>query len=192
MLSYGDVVDAWDRADPRHIHPSRDESEQSYWDSGRCQAQQLDRAFRGVGVDGTVLDYGCGDGRVAIPMADLGWHVVAADTSPRMLARLRSHAGDTVEVADAAALPQVDAAYCLAVLIHHSYVDARRIVQRVADAVRPGGLLVLDWPVSDQPRERGGWIEVTTWAASQRSEAAAGCGLEPADIGLPWSTWRRT
>jgi len=193
VVGYRDVVDAWDRADPRRIHPSRDESEQAYWDSGREQAAKITAGLRaaGVHVGGSVLDYGCGDGRVAVPMAAQGWRVIAADTSPRMVDRLRRNAGDTVTVAPVDSLPVVDAAYCLAVLIHHDRASAARIVATIAGAVRDGGLLVLDWPTSVTPQERDSWIGVTTWAPAERAAVAGRLGLVPADVGLPWSTWRR-
>jgi 2-polyprenyl-3-methyl-5-hydroxy-6-metoxy-1,4-benzoquinol methylase len=40
------------------------------------------------------LDFGCGDGRVAIPLAALGYEVTAVDSSQRMLDRLAERLPD--------------------------------------------------------------------------------------------------
>ncbi|WP_460786203.1 class I SAM-dependent methyltransferase, partial [Microbacterium tumbae] len=84
-----DVIQAWDQADPAAIHPSRGVSEDAYWRSGKVQADMLATVI----PDGAkVLDFGCGDGRVAIPMAALGYDVTAVVSSQNMLDRLSARA----------------------------------------------------------------------------------------------------
>jgi SAM-dependent methyltransferase len=190
-----EVARAWDAADPRKIHPAREHvSEAAYWASGRSQADALATVLP---AGCAVLDFGCGDGRVTIPLSRLGYRVTAADSSPHMLAALtrREPALATV-LTDGRGLrtalgAQVDAVICLAVLIHYGWDGGSRMVAHLAGAVRPGGLLVLDWPASPAPCEAASWIGVTTWDAGKRSAAAAACGLEPVTTGLPWSVWRR-
>lgn len=193
MTTYQEVVAAWDRATPGQIHPLRSVSEEAYWSGGARQAQQITDGLRSVGIvpPARVLDFGCGDGRVAAPMARLGWQVVAADTSPAMLRRVQEH-GLPIEAVSPDQVSEVDAAYCLAVLIHHSWDDGERLVAAIAAAVRPGGVLMLDWQVSKRPVERASWIGVTTWSQRRRDQVAARLGLEPIDLGMPWSTWRRS
>lgn len=153
-MSAEDVISAWDQADPDAIHPTRSVSEEAYWASGEAQANLLATV---IPAGSKVLDFGCGDGRVAIPMADLGYEVTAADASQRMLDRLaeRAPALTTVQAAAdgiAAHLGRrrMDAVYSLAVLIHHSYDDCLAIVGKLRAATKLGGILVLDWPVSDR------------------------------------------
>ncbi len=195
MISYRDVVDAWDRADPARIHPSREVSEDAYWASGTEQAEGISAALLALGLEpgAKILDFGCGDGRVAIPLAALGWSVVGFDTSTTMRRRLRANDPQrAVQVWRSGVpdhLPTVDAAYCLAVLIHHGHADARRIVGDIANAVRPGGVLMLDWPVSEVPQERATWIEVTTWNPAERANLATELSLTP--VAGPWPTWRK-
>lgn len=193
-MTAGDVITAWDQADPAAIHPLRRVSEDAYWESGEAQADML----ASVIPDGAkVMDFGCGDGRVAIPLAALGYEVTAVDSSQRMLDRLTEHAPDATTVQAAAGgiaghlgRRRMDAVYCLAVLIHHSYTDCLDIIAKLRAATKLGGILVLDWPVSDQPAEADSWIGVTTWSAQQQAEACQRIGLEPIDSELPWGVYR--
>ncbi|WP_069883536.1 class I SAM-dependent methyltransferase [Streptomyces luteocolor] len=188
------VIQAWDAADPSSIHPLRRVSEEAYWESGKAQADML----ASVIPDGAkVLDFGCGDGRVAIPLAAFGYEVTAVDASQRMLDRLTERAPDLTTVqatADDIAAHlgrrRMDAVYCLAVLIHHSWADCLDIIGKLRAATKLGGILVLDWPVSETPEEADSWIGVTTWSREQQADACARIGLEPADSGLPWGVYR--
>lgn len=193
-MTAADVITAWDQADPDAIHPLRRVSEDAYWKSGRAQADML----ASVIPDGAkVMDFGCGDGRVAIPLAALGYEVTAVDSSQRMLDRLTERAPDLTTVqarADGIASHlgrrRMDAVYALAVLIHHSYSDCLHIIGKLRAATKLGGILVLDWPVSDQPSEADSWIGVTTWSREQQAEACQRIGLEPVDSELPWGVYR--
>ncbi|MFJ3950309.1 class I SAM-dependent methyltransferase [Streptomyces libani] len=189
-----DVIQAWDRADPEAIHPLRRVSEDAYWESGQAQADML----ASVIPDGAkVLDFGCGDGRVAIPLAALGYEMTAVDASQRMLDRLAERAPDLTTVQAAAdgiaghlGRRKMDAVYTLAVLIHHSYADCLDIISALRAATKLGGTLVLDWPTSDQAAEADSWIGVTTWTREQQDDACARIGLEPIDSELPWGVYR--
>lgn len=193
-MTAADVIQAWDQADPEAIHPLRRVSEDAYWGSGRAQANMLATVIPG---GAKVLDFGCGDGRVAIPLAALGYEVTAVDSSQRMLDRLAERAPDVTTVqatADGIAghlgRRRMDAVYALAVLIHHSYTDCLHIIERLRAATKLGGTLVLDWPVSETPGEADSWIGVTTWSREQQADACARIGLEPVDSGLPWGVYR--
>ncbi|WP_328903293.1 class I SAM-dependent methyltransferase [Streptomyces sp. NBC_00441] len=193
-MTADDVIRAWDQADPTAIHPLRQVSEDAYWDSGRAQAAMLATVI----PDGAkVLDFGCGDGRVAIPMAALGYEITAVDASQNMLDRLRKRAPELTTVpADADGIAghlgrrRMDAVYSLAVLIHHSYQDCLHIIGKLRAATKLGGILVLDWPVSETPSEADSWIGVTTWSKEQQADACVQLGLEPVDSELPWGVYR--
>ncbi|MEU5900572.1 class I SAM-dependent methyltransferase [Streptomyces venezuelae] len=188
------VIRAWDHAEPEAIHPTRHVSEDAYWESGKAQADML----ASVIPDGAkVLDFGCGDGRVAVPMAGLGYDVTAIDASQRMLDRLTERAPDVTTVqADADGIAahlgrrRMDAVYALAVLIHHNWADCLHIIGRLRAATKLGGILVLDWPVSETPEEADSWIGITTWARQQQDAICAELGLEPVESELPWGVYR--
>jgi 2-polyprenyl-3-methyl-5-hydroxy-6-metoxy-1,4-benzoquinol methylase len=193
-VTAADIIEAWDQADPAAIHPLRRVSEDAYWGSGRAQAALLATVI----PDGAkVMDFGCGDGRVAIPMDSLGYEITAVDSSQKMLDRLTEHAPDITTVHAAAdgiaghlGRRRVDAVYSLAVLIHHSYADCLHIIGKLRAATKLGGILVLDWPNREQPAEADSWIGVTTWSRQQKADACQQIGLEPVDNELPWGVYR--
>lgn len=193
-MAAADVIEAWDQADPSAIHPLRRVSEDAYWESGKAQADML----ASVIPDGAkVMDFGCGDGRVAIPLAAFGYEVTAVDSSQRMLDRLTERAPGLTTVQAAAdgiaghlGRRKMDAVYTLAVLIHHSYTDCLNIIGKLRSATKLGGIIVLDWPISDQPSEADSWIGVTTWSKEQQADACTRIGLEPVDSSLPWGVYR--
>ncbi|MFE3122338.1 class I SAM-dependent methyltransferase, partial [Streptomyces hydrogenans] len=193
IVSAADIITAWDQADPTAIHPSRDLGEDAYDASGRAQANALATV---IPAGARILDFGAGDGRVTLPLADLGYQVTAADSSPRMLARLTTRAPgiDTVHTDGQDLLTKVgrkqDAALCLAVLIHHTRATGAALVAQLRDTVKAGGLLILDWPTSETPEEASSWLEVTTWDPAEQDALCARLGLKALDTDLPWSVYR--
>jgi len=140
VISFNDVVTAWDAAPFDAIHPTRAVSEAEYEASGQEQAD----ALAAVLPHGTVLDFGCGDGRVAIPLAAHGFKVIGADASPRMCEALRARDEHVPTiVSDGSNLAEqldrkVDAVICLAVLIHHDHEGGKADPHRAALGVAPG------------------------------------------------------
>lgn len=193
MLSFADVVQSWRKADPKHIHPTREhESEVAYWESGKPQAQFVADL---IPYRSTVLDFGCGDGRIAIPMAKLGLGVVACDASPEMIERL-NHEAQVQDVslksfvADGSerltfniAFP-FDAINARAVFIHHTHADVAMMVENLTPLLITGGYLIADWPVGKH-HERRDWIDVTTWDYDLRHAVAEPAGLELVSEGDP-------
>ena len=104
-----------------------------------------------------LLDAGCQTGRLTIPLAKMGFRVTGIDTSPFALRRARAHAkaanvdvtfvrGDLIEVLRGRSQPEYDIVVCAEVV----YLSRRHreMLQALAGAVRPGGLLC----VSHRPR----------------------------------------
>jgi 2-polyprenyl-3-methyl-5-hydroxy-6-metoxy-1,4-benzoquinol methylase len=190
-----DVIKAWDQPEARGaIHPTRGISEDAYQASGQAQAELL---AADIPAGAKVMDFGCGDGRVALPLKALGYDVTGVDASPRMLAALAEQDPDlTTFESDGSDLGKylgrrkMDAVYCLAVLIHHDYETGEQLVTHLRAAVKKGGLLALDWPVSEDPSDGHGWIGVTTWARARQDEIAARLKMERVEADRPWSLWR--
>lgn len=193
MSGINDIIGAWDEADPAAIHPARGISEEAYRASGEAQAELLATVLpKGC----RVVDFGCGDGRVAIPLRELGYQVTGADGSEAMLARLNKAEPDMptvvtdgLDLADKLG-KKTDAVISLAVLIHHDYESCERIITGLRAAVRANGLLVLDWPTSDEPSEASDWIGVTTWDRDRQDDICKRVGLKRLDHDLPWPVFR--
>jgi SAM-dependent methyltransferase len=130
----------------------------------------------------TVLDAGCGTGRVAAELARRGVEVVRVDNDPEMIAAARAKApGLRWIVADLVELALPDR-FDVVVLAGNvvPYVAAERRPAAVAACARhlaPGGVLVAGFAL------RAGWPNLLTyddWCA------AAGLGLVDR-----WATWDR-
>ncbi|GAA0797687.1 methyltransferase domain-containing protein [Spirilliplanes yamanashiensis] len=97
---------------------------------------------------GAALDVGCGEGADAIWLAGHGWKVTAVDFSAVALARAAEHAGDApIEwvQADLRRWEPPARAYQLvsAQFMHLPGDDRRALFARLAEAVAPGGTLLI-------------------------------------------------
>jgi len=102
---------------------------------------------------GVVVDLGAGDGRIARPLAEEGWSVVAVDRDP---AALRAAAAADVRTLEAdfakpAASLGAGPGEALGVLcLGHTFMllteplDAQRLLRRIAEVLRPGGFFAVD------------------------------------------------
>ena len=98
-------------------------------------------------ADGPVVELAVGTGRVAIPVVRAtGRKVIGIDASPSMLAQAREAGGDLLDLrlGDMRDLKLEDPAalvYCPARSLLHlpTWADRRRVFERVAEALLPGG-----------------------------------------------------
>lgn len=97
-----------------------------------------------------LLDIGCGGGLLSEPMARLGAIVVGADASPVNIGVAAAHAADarlaidyraTTAEALAAAGERFDIVLAMEIVEHVADLDL--FIAKVAEMVRPGGLLIL-------------------------------------------------
>jgi SAM-dependent methyltransferase len=111
---------------------------------------------------GPIVELAVGSGRIAVPLAEAGYHVVGVDLDPSMLARARTRiaaAGltDAIELVEgdmtkAATIEAVAGRgpYPLAILALQSILiltspeGQRAVVDQMAQLVAPGGLVVVD------------------------------------------------
>ena len=125
---------------------------------------------------GSVLDAGCGTGRVAIELGRRGYDVVGVDNDSSMLDVARRSPGTWVE-ADLAALDlgrAFDLVVCAGnVMVFLAEGTEPRVVERLAAHVVPGGLLVSGW-------------RTDRLAPDVYDDWAAAAGLEPV---VRYSTW---
>lgn len=108
-----------------------------------------------------ILDIGCGRGRVSIPLASLGRSVTGLDSNQGYLEVARQRSADLgvdvdwrcmadVELDDK---NQFDGAISLFTSFgYHSDAVNREVLERVARALRPDGVLILEIQNRDAPR----------------------------------------
>ncbi|WP_298671275.1 bifunctional 2-polyprenyl-6-hydroxyphenol methylase/3-demethylubiquinol 3-O-methyltransferase UbiG [uncultured Sphingomonas sp.] len=97
----------------------------------------------------SALDVGCGAGLLAEPLARLGAAVTAIDAAPENIAAARDHAGNLaityrVGGVEAVAGEAFDLVTCMEVIEH--VTDPPAFVAGLAQAVAPGGMLILSTP----------------------------------------------
>jgi SAM-dependent methyltransferase len=128
------------------------------WDSYRRYRERFLALLPGPGR--ATLDLGCGEGRVARDLAELGHTVTGVDTSPTLLAAAREADPDgTYRLADAAALPFADASFDL-VVAYNTLMDVDDLPGAVREAARvlePGGrlMLTITHPVTNVGSDQG-------------------------------------
>lgn len=106
-----------------------------------------------VAPQSTILDYGCGTGRIALELAASGYQVKGIDGSCGMIKEARSAAEnrnlplisfETIDPAGWHPQQQYDAIVCSSVL---EYVpDDESLLSRFAEALPPGGTLLISVP----------------------------------------------
>ncbi len=123
------------------------------WDrSGRSTADDI-VGETGLSNADTVLDIGCGAGRVGLHVAPRARRWIGADVSREMLAHTRTALGAAANVQlvhlTGDGLPAsldgtVDVVYCTTVFMHLEEWDRYRYIQGAFRALKPGGRLYVD------------------------------------------------
>lgn len=138
----------------------------------------------------SVLEPACGSGRLVREMSRRGWSVAGFDASGRMLDFARAHATGArlwVDRMESFAVPggvRYDLAHCLINTFRYllTETEACAFLERVASAVRPGGIFVLGLHLADYARrtyEHERWVmdrkgvhvvcNTRTWPANRRT-----------------------
>lgn len=138
-------------------------------------APGLIHELHAAGIDaGLVVDLGCGSGIWARYLVDAGYDVAGVDLSPAMIELARQRVpqaqfqvGSFVE----ATLPPCRAITALGEVFNYLFDErvsldtVQTVVQRVYDALAPGGLLIFDVATLDRHRSRKqAFTEGDDWA----------------------------
>ena len=135
-----------------------------------------------------VLDYGCGPGYLAAAVAEKAAHVDAVDISRGVLACARvlnARPNITYQTsAEFAGNAMADVAYSFAVVQHLRTETLEQVLSLLADAIRPGGVLLLHFAVPDQVwRTEEQWRSDTSLAGRIKLRYGLNCfGRSPAEM----------
>jgi len=175
-------------------------AESVYTDS-RCTAEieYVRNVLEEASVSARVVVLGCGPGRHAIALAQLGFEVVGLDASAWAIDEARrraSRAGVNVEwaVVDPLAerawpLAEVDVAVCVDALGWGSDADHRRFLRRVRRHMAPGGILIVLDPGPPYAEQLSGdpmsVIENETYASRPSYDPITGRCLWQIEVNAP-------
>ena len=138
----------------------------------------------GVSATASILDAGCGDGRISVRLAQRGFTVVAVDADPDQTRRAAENArasGVTIDLRTSQVQDTVlDAPVDVALLWFNTYgflsdEENQRVLDRVATSLRPGGAVIIDtlnrWAVEQDLLEWPGPVVIHSGADTQRDES---------------------
>jgi SAM-dependent methyltransferase len=172
------------------------------WDGGEYQARfdalaasgadmhgEADLVASLVAPDASVLDAGCGTGRVAIELARRGHPVVGTDLDGSMLAVARERAPGVEWVESDLAALDLGRRFAVVVMAGNVLLftapgTEAAVVAGCARHLAPGGLLVAGFQVGQRTTPNG--ATVRGYDVDDYDEACAAAGLTLVDR---WSTW---
>ncbi|HDS6503405.1 TPA: class I SAM-dependent methyltransferase [Enterobacter asburiae] len=105
-----------------------------------------------------VLDAGCGSGRDAKAFHEMGYLVDAFDASSAMVELARQHTGLPVQLKSFSELnckAQYDGIWCCASLLHVPSSELPAVMQKLADALKPGGVWYVSFKYGNGERVQG-------------------------------------
>jgi SAM-dependent methyltransferase len=113
----------------------------------------------GIAPGRRALELGIGTGRVALPLSNLGFHILGVEASVAMVRQLKAKAGSgaiDVVAGDFAVAPEsgeFDLAYCVnsTFFLLRTQEEQLQCMSNVAARLRPGGVLVLQTLFPDAP-----------------------------------------
>lgn len=112
-----------------------------------------------IAPGGQVLDAGCGAGRDARAFRDLGFRVTAFDASPALAALAGEYLAQPVRVLrlqDIDWVRQFDGIWACASLLHVPRIELPAVLDRLARALRPGGVLYASFKYGAGEHEQAG------------------------------------
>jgi SAM-dependent methyltransferase len=136
---------------------------------------ELIAALAGRSASARVLELGVGTGRLAVPLAAHGLDVHGVDTSEAMLDRLRARDPDgrvTVTTGDMVR-DQPDGPFGVVLVAYNTLFNLQSgerqaaCLRAAAGRLGPGGALVIEAFVPDDPPRQGSTIEVRSMTASE-------------------------
>lgn len=118
-----------------------------------------DSFTRHLSPGASVLDAGCGSGRDTKAFNEMGFQVDAFDASSEMVALAQRHSGLPVQhmaFEEVDARQRYDGIWCCASLLHVPAAGLPAVMQKLADALKPGGVWYVSFKYGNGEREKDG------------------------------------
>lgn len=170
------------------IHPAGNQSHRAYYDSGVADVNTFLTAAQEIGIDSvelsvaTLLEFGCGNGRMTMPLSQVFDKVYAVDISYAMLQQLPKKESilPVLSRSDSPLLlPELaDIAVSLSVFIHNTKADGLKDLINIAANLKEGAYAFLQIPIYEQSREPTSWTDVGVWTTAQLITGAGVAGFE--------------
>lgn len=192
--TYSEVKAGWDRAAVTNpnpaIHPAGATSNTAYKESGEMDSQEILATLKRFGdinfTDGaSIIDFGCGNGRVTVPLSYQFNKVYAVDFSYIMLQQLPrwENIVPVLAVDNWFGLAELaDCAFSISVFIHNTYESGVQIMKAISDNLKQGGLALQQIPIYEEATTGAHWSDVTTWTMDQLTSACEVTGFDMVDI----------
>lgn len=138
--------------------------------------------------EGLVVDLGCGSGIMARQLRDAGYDVIGIDLSESLLEIARRRVPDgtfrtgsfaTADIPPCVAVTAIGEVFNYTFDAENCAAVRARAWQRIAEALRPGGLLVFDMAAPDRvpPAPQRNFFEGADWAILVETEGSASRAL---------------
>jgi SAM-dependent methyltransferase len=132
-----------------------------------------DRFLRHVRQGGKILDAGCGVGRDALAIADLGFAVTAFDASTEMVRLAQERVGSKgtvrqLQFEEVDWHEEFDGIWACASLLHVPQASFRGVASRLAAALRPNGACYMSFKLGLGERTKEGRLFVDHTEATLR------------------------
>lgn len=168
--------DMWLRASPDAIHPTANDPA-ALLASGKERVREISVSLSGQ----KVLDFGCGIGRVGIPLQDVAAHVTLYDPNPWFVARAVELGARHVT----STLPRetFDVVFCDLLVMHHDWHAGQDMLATLCALTDRH--LVVHLPIYEKPTNHGGWTDVTTWSPAMVEDVLTRHGLQIVSMPAP-------
>lgn len=201
-MSYEQTKKGWDQAAINNpdaaIHPSGASGKVAYNISGLHDTKDFIDILMGVTniqcaldfSDKTIIEYGCGNGRMTIPLTDYFEKVYAVDCSYAMLQQLPVK--ELPEIIPILSnnnnfilpswlngdIEQADYALSISVFIHNTFMSGVDILQSIHKNLKSGSLAFLQIPIYDEAKEPASWSDVGVWTQDMLESACKTVGFK--------------
>lgn len=194
MIPYEETKRGWDKAAATNanaaIHPAGLMGAEEYIESGKHDSLEVIRILNEVvpninTFNSSIIDFGCGNGRL---VNILTWHfkkVYAVDFSYAMLQQLeRVEAIQPVLSVDNwfGLSEPADYAFSISVFIHNTYESGVQMMKAISENLKVGGIALLQIPIYDVATIGKSWTDVSTWTIIDFMKACKESGFEYLEI----------